>query len=240
MEEVNRRSLAGETKTQHNRPQVQKQPSPIVFPCMDVRYKNKPIQGYTVFPEDENGTDAQPPTGTPLLEPGSVAPVEPPSVATRTVPGMTQMPTAPPPPTIPSHPQSQRCSPKLVEGPSQHHHHLDNNNDPPGTQQRTVFDQAGVVAVQRDYEARDDPRPVSPLLSCLEVSSSTLPVEQERSSAINSSYKPPWYDQSCDSFRGSKSEPRLLLDIARCEQDLTWSLQGPDLIHRFQRIQKNR
>jgi len=199
---------------------------------MDVRYKNKPIQGYTVFPEDENGTE--PPTGTPLLEPGRVTPMEPPSVATRTVPEIIQMTTAPPPP------QSQRYSPKLVEGPSQHHHHLDNNNDPPVTQQRTVFEQAGSVAVQRDHEARDHLRPGSPLLGCLEVSPSTLPVEHEGSSANNSSNKPAWYDQNSDSFRGSKSEPRLLLDIARCDQDLTWLLQGPDLMHRFQRIQKNR
>jgi len=94
--------------------------------------------------------------------------------------------------------------------------------------------------LQRDHEAKDHLRLGSPLLGCAEVFPSALPVKQGGSSANNSSNKPAWHDQNSDSFRGSKSEPHLLIDIARCDQDLTWLLQGPDLMHRFQRIQKNR
>jgi len=258
MEEEDRRSMAGETKAQQQyyRPPVQQQPPPIVFPCMDVRYKNKPIQGYTVYPEDDtvkNGTDAQPPSGRPLLGPGRITPAEPLPVPRLTVPGIIQLPTAPPPP-IPSHPQSQRYSPRRSEGPRQHHHHLNNNNDssrnfrktPPGTQQRTLFDPANphkpiaVVAAQRDHEVRDHLRPGSPIFGCPEAFLSIPSVEHGGSSANNSSNKPAWYDPDSDSFRDSKSEPHLLIDISRCDFDLTRSLQGSNLIHRFQRIQKNR
>lgn len=51
----------------------------------------------------------------------------------------------------------------------------------------------------------------------------------------------PYLDVSFkNSFRSSKSHPHLLMDIARCDMELSWLLHGQGIHQRFDRIQMNR
>lgn len=266
MEEEDRRSLAEEPKPHYNyyqtpRPQQQQQqqrpaePS-VNFASADVRYKNKPAEGYVVLPSSNGGEVRQlgnaashPPAGRPLFGQGRKPEQTP--VPRFSVPGLIQLPAGPlppagPPPAI-GHQQPPRHSPRRPEGPSYRERRNSNNSDSsrnyrqvPGAQQRTLFDPANphkpIVVAQRDDTTSHHVRPRggSPLLGCPEAYLS-LPADHGTGTS-----KPAWYDPNSDSFRDSKSEPNLLLDIARCDAELTRLLHGPNIFQRFQRIQMNR
>ena len=124
--------------------------------------------------------------------------------------------------------------------------------------QRSLFDPANphkpIMVASRD-DVTNQPIPVG----CPEMSFQSLPADQG-----NTSSRPTWYDPQSErytninkesletilrltnilffmnSFRSSKSHPHLLMDIMRCDVELTWLLQGHGINQRFSRIQMNR
>ena len=213
MEEEDRRSLAAEKPKQLYYPGKQEQqPTPPaaapVFACSDIRYRNKPMQGYTVMPSSNGTSDSVQPTGRPVFGQGRRQ--DSTAVPRLSVPGLIQLPSGPPPSNQPRH------SPRRTDGP-QHFRDYDrghssgrpsdfrnNNNDPtrnfrktPGVQQRTLFDPANphkpiVVAASREDPHHHHPRPDSPLQGCPEAYLS-LPADHGTGPA-----KPLWYDPKSD------------------------------------------
>lgn len=205
MEEEDRRSLAEEPK----KPIVTKKnvPSEIVFASSDIRYKNVPIQGYTVIPSSSNGMDRQtgptppppPMSGRPLLGQGRRQEARNDVPPRMSVPGLIQLPLVPPP-------EPSRLSPRrgdVGHSGGMHPASYDRSRQPQDNRdqanrsyrkagpQRTLFDPANphkpIVVAPRD---EGNSHPVAPsLLGCPEVVFQSLPADQG-----NNSSKPAWYD----------------------------------------------
>lgn len=188
--------------------QNSRQSSDIVFASSDIRYQNKPIQGYTVIPSS-NGTDRQsdpaPPqtTGRPLFGQGRrQEPARNDMPPRMSIPGLIQLPLVPPP-------ESSRLSPRRADightsGP--HGMSFDRNaprqpesremsnrsyrKSGPGPQ-RTLFDPANPhkpIVVPSREDAVNHPA-ASSLISCPEMTFQSLPADQG-----NNSSRPAWYD----------------------------------------------
>lgn len=218
MEEEDKRSLAG-TESNHRGPGSKQQPtaripSDVVFASADIRYQNKPIQGYTVIPTSDGIPERYPEptpaptTGRPLLGQGRRQ--EPPRndppprnepTPRMSVPGLIQLPLGPPP-------EPSRLSPRradLTHSSSVHGSSYDRNV--PRQQesremanraayrksgpQRTLFDPANphkpIVVAPRDD---GNNHPVSnSQVGCPEMTFQSLPADQG-----NNSSRPTWYD----------------------------------------------
>ena len=197
MEEEDKRSLAEEPK----QPLVVKRnvPSDIVFSSSDVRYKNAPIQGYTVIPSSSpsNGMDRQtgptpppPATGRPLLGQGRRQEGRNDALPRMSVPGLIQLPHGPPP-------EPSRLSPRRADvghptsyDRSRHQDNRDRSYRKSGPQ-RTLFDPANphkpIMVPPRDDGSNTVAAPS--LLGCPEVVFQSLPADQG-----NNSSRPAWYD----------------------------------------------
>lgn len=215
MEEEDKRSLAGKRCNQPP-PVVSglatKQPE-VVFACTDIRYKNKPIQGYCVIPTSSaNGVEGQtsaPSAGRPLLGQGSKQDVTAHPPARMSVPGLIQLPVGPPPSElnrlsssprradVVSHPAESSYDRSSI--PRQDH----NRGDVAGRsyprkagpmQQRTLFDPANphrpiVVASRGGDDGMANGQQQS-ALGCPEMTFLTIPADQGN----NMSSRPAWYD----------------------------------------------
>lgn len=253
MEEEDKRSLAGEHNNQ--RPPVASavasQAPEATFACTDIRYRNKPMEGYTVIATSSaNGIAAEkqtspPAAGRPLLGQGYRQDMRSNPPPRMSVPGLIQLPLGPPPSSSPrrsdvvSYPAGSsydRCAPRQQD----HSRSYPRKAGP--MQQRTLFDPANphkpIVVAARDDGSNGQQQPAASAtqLGCPEMTFLTLPADQGN----NMSSKPAWYDPQSESFRSSKSHPHLLMDMARCDMELSWLLDGQGLHQRFNRIQMNR
>lgn len=207
MEEEDKRSLAGaETKQLSGAKQNSLLSSNVVFASADIRYQNKPIQGYTVIPSS-NGTDRPsdpaPPqsTGRPLLGQGRRQEPARNDVPPRmSIPGLIQLPLGPPP-------ESSRLSPRRADiahtsGPhgASYDRHAPRQPDSRDMSsrsyrksgpQRTLFDPANPhkpIVIPPREDAINHPV-ASPLTGCPEMTFQSLPADQG-----NNSSRPAWYD----------------------------------------------
>lgn len=211
MEEEDKRSLVSNEPRQLYNPKAANAGRPeIVFACSDIRYQNKPIEGYIVMPSS-NGMDRQsenvsqaPVTGRPLLgqgrrqEPNNTSPKNeiPPRPS---IPGLIQLPQGPPPIS------QSRQSPRRSDAPypsgthsssydrnmtRQHHESREvaSRSYRQVGPQRSLFDPANphkpIMVASRD-DVTNQPIPVG----CPEMSFQSLPADQG-----NTSSRPTWYD----------------------------------------------
>lgn len=226
MEEEDKRSLAGE---QYKAPPPASARLPdkgqeIIFGCTDIRYKNKPIQGYTVIPsapstsangvevDRQTGPTPPPPmTGRPLLGQGrrqEVGKTAPPRMS---VPGLIQLPLGPPPsmepPRLSSSPRRgdfvgpSASSYDRSSIPRQQDHtrggDAGNRSYPRKTgpvQQRTLFDPANPHKPIVVATRADDGPPNSQQTSLLGCPEMTFLTLPADQSNVNSSSRPAWYD----------------------------------------------
>ncbi|KAI9553174.1 hypothetical protein GHT06_021068 [Daphnia sinensis] len=263
MEEEDKRSLAGEHYNQPPPVAVAQNKAPeATFACTDIRYRNKPMEGYTVIPTSSaNGVEVQkqtsPPVGgRPLLGQGhrqDVRSYPPPRMS---VPGLIQLPLGPPPSDMMRPSSSPRRSDVVSypggssaydrSAPRQQDHNREASRSYPRKagpmQQRTLFDPANphkpIVVAARDDGSNGQQQSAASAsqLGCPEMTFLTLPADQGN----NMSSRPAWYDPQSENFRSSKSHPHLLMDMARCDMELSWLLDGQGLHQRFNRIQMNR
>lgn len=216
MEEEDRRSQVGDSRQRPVKQQnVASAPQPTInFACADIRYLNKPMQGYTVIPS-ANGMDRIPPAPTASVPPTS-QPVgrpifgqgrkqETPPSNRMSVPGLIQLPHGPP-----THqPEQSRHSPRRADGPppSRHQHENRSSQDAANrtyrkaNSQRTLFDPSNphkpIVVPLRDDNTGSHPRTASPLLACPEQFYQSPPTDQ---SSATSSSKPAWYDPHSERY----------------------------------------
>ncbi|XP_057381514.1 telomerase-binding protein EST1A-like isoform X2 [Daphnia carinata] len=255
MEEEDRRSLAGEHYNQPVASAIANKAPEATFACTDIRYRNKPMEGYTVIASSSaNGIEADkqtspPVAGRPLLGQGHRQDVRSNPPPRMSVPGLIQLPLGPPPSDVMRPSSSPRRS-DVVSYPAgssydrsaarQQDHSRSYPRKAGPMQQRTLFDPSNphkpIVVASRDGGSNGQQQSVASQLGCPEMTFLTLPADQGN----NMSSRPAWYDPQSENFRSSKSHPHLLMDIARCDMELAWLLHGQGIHQRFNRIQLNR
>ena len=224
MEEEDKRSLAGEQYRQAPPARLSDKAPEIVFDFTDIRYKNKPIQGYTVIPSahsSTNGVDVDrqtgptppPMTGRPLLGQGRRQEVGKSGPPRMSVPGLIQLPIGPPPPMEQSRlsssprrsdfPAPSASSYDRSSIPRQQDHNRgggDVTNRPyprkTGPQQRTLFDPANPHKPIVVATRADDGQnsQQSAAASLLGCPEMTFLTLPADQSNVNSSSRPAWYD----------------------------------------------
>jgi len=167
------------------------------------------------------------------------------------VPGLIQLPHHSGPPPSLDHTkamqrQGRETLPHLNYPPTgTHPRHSDMRSSAPTDRrkvmsQRTLFDPANphrpIVVNQREGDAHSHPQQASPGSGIVYPEMHpTLPVDNGTSTG-----KPSWYEPNSDSFRNNKCSPALLLDVVRCDVELSMLVNGEGIHDRFNRIRNSR